>query len=399
MWVREPELEDRGKGLIDRTDDPLWGSIIVADCTGLGGLCDMYREHGAKVAFGSALMDKLEGDREYSQQVFDFCNISTPFQQQFSDWDSAISFIKSTKDRLVFKPEGSMSGNVPSFVAKDNEELLSSIEHFKALVGSAQPEFTLQQYIDGTCLSTEGYFDGQQFIGFVHTIERKHFMEGDIGPSGGCVGNLVWPAHREDPVVEHTVLALEGFLRERSYIGTIDINAVINEEGIWALEFTPRFGYDAFPTTLLALYTGEFGDFLYRMASSAGGTLDVAERFGAGVRLTIPPWPSEKFGTPNRYIHVSAEQGVQVGNLKEDHLIDRFYPYDIKLEDDMLVTSGGYGVLGVMNAYGDSIDEAFDRAYRRVRRIQVPDLQYRKDLGEVCKSDYRKLARVMEHVS
>lgn len=390
VFIRETETEDRGKGLIDTTSDPSWGEVIVADCTGMGGLCDRFREHGAKVCCGSSLADKLETDRAFSQEVMERCGIETPESQSFNDWETAEAFIAASKDRLVFKPEGKLSGIIPSYCAKDNQELLESLDHFKTICGQTQPEFTLQQFIEGVCVSTEGWFDGHRFTGLNRTIERKHFLNGDIGPSGGCTGNLVWPVGFDDPIAQRTVLKLEGFLAEHDYRGPIDVNAVVNDEGVYGLEFTPRMGYDAFPTLLYGLYTGEFGAFLYGLSIGEAPEAELAERFAAGIRLSIPPWPTEKF---------KAEKGIPIRGLSPHALIDRFYPYDVELSEDRLVTSGGFGIVGVMNAYSDSVEDAFRKAYRRVRRVQVPDIQYRTDLGEVCAKDYAKLSRIVSAVS
>lgn len=386
VFIRDPEAADRCKGLIETGNDYSWGDIVVADCTGMGALCDRFREHGAKVVGGSGLADKLEQDRQYAERVMRQCGILVPEARSFSDWESAERFIKDSEDRLVFKPEGRLAGIIPSYCASDSEELLESIAHFKSLVGESQPEFTLQQFIEGTCVSTEAWFDGEKFIRpFNHTIERKHFMDGDIGPSGGCTGNVVWPAEVDDPICRQTVLRLEGFLREHRYIGAIDINAVVNEEGVYALEFTPRFGYDAFPTFLYGLYAGEFGALLYSMAAGDGPeSMDVADRFAAGVRISLPPWPTEKH---------KSESGVPIRGLEQQDLVSKFYPYEVSLENGKLVTSGGYGIIGVMNGTGESVSEAFARAYLEVSKVKIPDMQYRTDLGAVCRKDYRELER------
>ncbi len=190
IFIRDPEAEGRGKGLVEHDTEPSFGEVIVADCTGFGSICDRFREHGAKVVGGSALADRLESDRKFSQQVMEACGIETPKAQSFTDWDAAHKFIEESEEKLVFKPEGKLSGVVPSYCPSSNEELLASLEHFKSLCGNTEPEFTLQEFIEGTCVSTEGWFDGEHFIQpFNHTIERKHFLNGDIGPSGGCTGN------------------------------------------------------------------------------------------------------------------------------------------------------------------------------------------------------------------
>jgi phosphoribosylamine--glycine ligase len=388
IWIRESDAEKRGTGLVEHATNDSWGDIVVADCTGSGPILDHMAEHGAKVVGGSSLADRLETDREFSDEVMRAAGIPTPESRSFDDWDEAEEFIRSSKDRLVFKPEGSLSGNIPSYTPSDNKELLEAMDHFESIAGSAKPQFTLQQFIEGTCVSTEGWFDGEKWVPpFNHTIERKHFLDGDIGPSGGCTGNTVWPCDPDDPSAREGIAKMEKFLTAHLYRGPIDLNSVVNEEGLWGLEFTPRMGWDSLPTFLYGLYDGDFGELLYQIASGDGPKrMPLRDVFAAGIRISLPPWPSEKY---------AAEQGIPIRGITPGELLTDFYPYEVEQRDGKLFTSGGVGIIGVMNAYGDSIGEAFAKAYERVKRLKIPDMQYRTDLAEQCFHDYRELERIL----
>lgn len=386
IWIRDPEAEGRCTGLITHAKDYRFGETIVADCTGAGVLMDSFREDGRRTVGGSSFADKLECDRAFATQVMKKCGIRTPESHSFTKWEDAVEYAntKDKKDRLVFKPEGKLSGVVPSYVSYDRDDLLQNIEHFKSTFGStSEPEFTIQQFVEGVAISTEGWFDGKKWVlPFNQTIERKHLMVGDLGPSGGCSGNLVYPIDVDNPILVDGLLRLEPVLEENMYTGAIDLNTVVNEDGIWALEFTPRFGYDAFPTLLYGLYDGDFGYFLDSLARHDGDDeMEIVDSFAAGVRVSIPPWPTEKF---------HAEQGVPLRGLSKESR-KWFYPYDIESRDGELFSSGGYGIIGVVNGRGDTIDEAFSSAYKILDKLKLPDKQYRNDLAEVCRKDLRKI--------
>lgn len=385
IFTKDYRADTRGKGLVEHTDDAHFGECIVSDCTGSGPILDHLRSYGHRVIGGSSLMDRMESDRGFSDDLMQFYGIKTPDSQSFEDWSEAVEFIKANrKKRWVFKPDGSLSGCIPSYTPSDNEELLEAIDHFKTLLGAGKPQFTLQEFIEGVAVSTEGWFDGYKWIPpFNHTIERKHLMAGDVGPSGGCTGNVVWACDESDPIVSDGVGRLESFLAKHLYCGPIDLNSIVNEDGVWGLEFTPRFGYDAFPTLLHGLYQGEFGRFLWECASGDGpARMDVRDGFAAGIRISIPPWPNEK---------QPAEAGIPIRGIEPEDLLDRVFPYDMQLQDGKLVTSGGFGIIGVVMGYGETCAGSFRSAYHNLESIKIPDMQYRTDLSSVCSQDLAKL--------
>ena len=391
IWFREVESANRCKGLVkeDEGFEIDHDTVIVADCTGSGDFCDSYRESGNPVLGGSKIADKLESDRAYSTDVFENSGIKTPETKFFNDWEEARAYVETSKDKLVFKPEGDLSGVIPSYVSSDSEDMLEMLEFYKGQSPRTVPAFALQSFIEGTCVSSEAWFNGTEFIGpFNHTIERKQLMNNDLGPSGGCTGNVVWSCVdcEECPICKATLWKLEDFLRSVNYVGPIDVNTVVSDDGVFALEFTPRFGYDATPTLLCALLASPIGLFLDSVARGIGGEMPLFPGFAAGVRVTVPPWPSEKFPGP---------EGLPLRGIKK---FDRFYPYDVMKVEDEFLTSGGYGITGVALGNGASIDEAFADAYKVAKKLRLPDKQYRGDLAEVCSRDFKRLnSFIREH--
>lgn len=387
MWIRDPEAEKRGEGLIEKGSLPVGGEgvILVADCTGSGAILDSYKTNGGRTYNGSQFQDRLEGDRRFSSETFKRCGIPEPMSQSFTSWEDAEGFVTEYEERLVFKPEGKLSGNLPSYVAYDNADMLHMLSHFKGIMGEDEPEFVLQEFIKGVCISSEAFVSKGEILSPTnHTLERKQLMVGDLGPSGGCTGNVVWRCEGECPLCDQ-LEKLAPVLREHEYTGCIDINSVVSSDGdIYALEFTPRFGYDAFPTLLYGLFDGNFGGFINDCSRGDRPEIPLRNGFAAGIRVSVPPWPSEEF---------HARSDLPIGGLRESDF-ERFYPYEISMSKNLFVTSGGYGIIGVAVGYSEEgIEEAFEDAYKLCERLRLPDKQYRTDLGEVFKSDLTKLRR------
>ena len=128
--VFDSTFENQGKGLVDCCDAYEFGQTVIADVTGFGPLLDKFRDEGVRIFSGSTFADKLEKDRALAQEVMEEAKIETPKAESASSWDDAVGLIEKFGDmseRIVLKPEGSLSGVVPSYVA-------SSVEDAKAML-------------------------------------------------------------------------------------------------------------------------------------------------------------------------------------------------------------------------------------------------------------------------
>ena len=58
------------------------------------------------------------------------------------------------------------------------------------------------------------------------------------------MGNVVIPTHG-NKLTDATIIKLAPFLKRISYRGPVDINTIVDEHRVYALEITARLGYDA----------------------------------------------------------------------------------------------------------------------------------------------------------
>ena len=65
---------------------------------------------------------------------------------------------------------------------------------------------------------------------------------------------------------------------------------IVNEAGIWPLEFTCRFGYPGF-AVLEPLQEVGWGALLHGLATGALDRLPARSGFSVGIVLTVPPFP------------------------------------------------------------------------------------------------------------
>ena len=388
-WIRQKKSRRNYDGIlrkVERWEDWLSNdTIVVFDSTGGGKLADRLRSKGHHVFGASAFADQLEYDRGTAFTLLEEAGVKVPESRTFYDWEEGKHYAKG-EDQLVFKPSGELAKDPTcgSYCALDPEDMVEMLDYYQG-VTTKPPEFELQHFIeDGVALSTEGWFNGEDWLWpFNHTSERKQMMNENLGPSMGCSGNVVWPCDRLNQVIDNGLGRVTDVLRRENYIGPIDLNTVVTPNGdVWALEFTPRFGYDAMPA-LLQLYGGDNGNIGPLIASLARGERprDMVFKggFGAGLHISIPPYPSDEFhhlgGVPIR--------GFAKGDLHS------LYFFDVMLDDkSRLVSAPDVGAGFVTTGWGMSIQEAFSMPYSLAKRAKVPEKQYRTDMAVEMQKDY-----------
>lgn len=393
-WLRDRRSKKNYDGLLVKPQK--WETfldketIVVFDSTGGGKTGDRLRAQGYSVFMGSVFADTLELERDVAFGFMEQVGIKVPRSETFHDWEAGRAFVKREKGRWAFKPNASLVKDqaIGSYVGTDEEDMIEMITYFES-IATHPADFELQEFKEGVAISTEGWFNGEQFMTpFNHTVERKQLMNENLGPSGGCSGNLVWAwPIGTNHIIEQGIKLMEPILREFEYIGPIDLNSIVNEEGVWALEFTPRFGYDALPA-FLELFEGDVGEDLIKPLARKERPKEFVMKagYGSALRVDVPPYPSEQF---------THEGNVPIrGFERKDR--PHLYFYDVMLNDaNKLVSAPAYGAIVAITGRGDTPNQAFQSPYEIAKRSQIPEKMYRTDLVEVLSKDIAEFERLV----
>jgi phosphoribosylamine--glycine ligase len=391
-WIRGRTEKGNYDGLIEkveRWEDYLTkDTIVVFDSSGGGRSADRLRARGHHVFTGSVFADNLEVDRQLAFELMEQVGIKVPPFKVFYKWEDGKEYVKQRNKRVVFKPSGPLSDDdaVGSYVSSDPDDMMTMMDYFEGVSHHAV-EFIIQDFVEGIAVSTEGWFNGYEWMApFNQTIEHKQMYVDDLGPSSGCAFNIVWKVGQTNKVVEEGIKLMSPILVENNYVGPIDLNTVVNNDGVWALEFTPRFGYDAFPA-LLELVDMDLGEIIAKMArGEQPDELPLKEGFGSALRVSIPPHPSEEFRHPG---------GIPIQGLTRS---DRphLYFFEVRFDEaDRLVSSCGGGAICAVTGYGKTISESFEDVYCIAKRLRIPEKQYRTDAVSALTKDHTKFHHTM----
>lgn len=396
-WIRSADAKSVGDGLVEKVGDledlihdaSPENDVFIFDVTGNGVVADFLRNNSFAVLGGSILADRLERDRTFGYKVMSDGGIEVPETKSFTDFDAAKQFVEEHSDvRWVYKPSKQLGDLSPSHVSYDAEDLIEMLTNIAHEVDIETPQFELQAFEKGIALSTEFWFQNGEFIPGLtnHTLERKELMNGDIGPSGGCLGNIVWMCDG-CPACEEYGKLLPWFRKER-YHGMCDLNTIVSPKGIYGLEFTPRFGYDASPTLFWELIEGDLGDSFAELARGTLREVSTRSGFAGAVRITIPPWPTEKY---------TAEENVPIRGLNDDWEKST-YLYNVKSarEDPSdLRTAGAWGIVLLCTGYSVNPSRALDKPLDACKAVRLKNRQFRTDLAKQFEDDLEKLEAVI----
>jgi phosphoribosylamine--glycine ligase len=245
----------------------------------------------------------------------------------------------------------------------------------------------------GVEVGVGAYFDGQRFLRpACLDWEHKRFFPGDLGELTGEMGTLV-TYRRSERLFAETLGRMEGKLREHGYRGYINVNTIVDDEGVHPLEFTCRFGYPGF-AILQALQLGGWSDLFRRMTGRhprSGEPFQTRDGFCVGVVLTVPPFPYAlgydrlSKGLPilfRRALDEEDHRNIHYGEVAL-HDARSGVTEDVRtVAPGRLITSGVVGYVMVVTGCGPTVEETRRAAYQRVAAVCLPNGRHRLDIGE-----------------
>jgi phosphoribosylamine---glycine ligase len=380
-----------GNGFVPKTDDwereVEWADVIVFDdVLGQGAKAQKLRAAGRPVVGGTPYTDRLEDDRAFGQQELKAAGVAIIPQENFTSFDDAIAFVQANPNRYVIKPSGEAQ-NLKQllFVGEDEHgaDVIQVLEDYKRAWASRIKEFQLQRRIVGVEVAIGAFFNGKEFILPINVnFEHKKLFPGDIGPSTGEMGTAMFWSE-PNRLFAATLKKMEAKLKEEGYVGYIDVNCIVNSNGIFPLEFTARFGYPTISIQQEGMLT-PIGEFLHRLAEGSITRFKARSGFQVGVRIVVPPFPyrdPETFETSSKDAVIIFKKPMREGVHIED----------VKTVDNEWLVTGTSGVVLIVVGLGSTMKQAQRQVYNRIENIMIPNMFYRKDIGDRWFEDFDRL--------
>jgi phosphoribosylamine--glycine ligase len=349
------------------------------------GLVDRLDDAGIRAFGPSAAAARLEASKAYTR---DFCarhGIPGPAYRAFgaAEAEAARRYVEERGAPIVIKADGLAAGKGVT-VAGTVEEAIGAIEAaFGGAFGTAGERVVVEEALSGEEASLFALVDGEHVLEFGTAQDHKAAFDGDRGPNTGGMGAytpapVMTPALTEQAMAEIVHPTVAGMAAEGTpYRGVLYAGLMITDAGPKLLEYNVRFG-DPECQALLVRLMSDLGQLLRGAADGMLGHMDL--RWYPEPALTVVMAAS---GYPGAH-----QTGGEIRGLDEAAGIDgvTIFHAGTRIEHGRVHAAGGR-VLNV-SASGPTLQEAHDRAYAAIARIDWPGGFFRRDIG------WRALARM-----
>lgn len=392
FYTKCEDDKEVGDGFIEKIDSweewVDWADVIIFDdVLGQGEIAKKLREQGKLVIGGTPYTDRLEDDRGFGQDELKRHGINIIPSWTFTSFDEAISFVQQNPGKYVLKPCGE-AANIKRllFVGEDEEgkDILQILEAYKKTWSEKVKEFQLQKTISGVEVAVGAFFNGKEFMYPINVnFEHKKLFPGNIGPATGEMGtSMFWSGPNK--IFNNTIKKMEATLAEEGYVGYIDVNCIVNNNGIYPLEFTSRFGYPTISIQQEGILN-PMGEFFYEMArGNSSFKLRTKSGFQVGARIVVPPFP---FDDDKTFESFSKDAVI----MFKKPVYDGIHIEDVKRVNGDWIVTGVAGVVLIVCGTGQTMKQAQAQMYSRMNNIIIPNMYYRDDIGDRWHEDSDKL--------
>lgn len=351
--------------------------VVGPEAPLVAGVADRLREAGIPVFGPGASGARLEGSKVFSKEFMGRHHIPTSSFDRCTDLASCAEALDRRRPPFVVKADGLAAGK-GAFVLptrEEAEEVCRRLLEDRSL-GDAGSTVVVEDFVEGFEITALAVTDGTAIRLLPLSQDHKRAYDGDRGPNTGGMGAYApvpWGTEELVARIQREVLepTLEGLRAEGiPYCGVLYAGLMLAPDGgLSVLEYNVRLG-DPEAQEVLPVFGGDWLDLVLHCLRGD---------------LASYPWPKPR---GHALGVVLASEGYPEAPRTGDPL-EGTEPFDdgtslvfhagTGRDQGRLVSRGGR-VLTVVGL-GESLEQARDRAYRRLERIRLEGSFFRTDIG------------------
>lgn len=339
------------------------------------GIVDRFKEHGLAIFGPDKRAAMLEGSKAYAKEFMKKYGVKTAAYETFEDSKAAKNYLETCEYPVVVKASGLAAGK-GVIICADKSEAVAAVEEImeENKFGSAGATVVIEEFLEGVEASILSVTDSRQIVPFISAKDHKKIGDGETGLNTGGMGVISPNPYVTEDVNEAFIRdilnpTLEGIKAEGlEFCGVIFFGLMINERGVYLLEYNMRMGDPETQVVLPLLETDLYEIFRDTLEGKLDGE-KISWKSGSACCVV-----AASGGYPESY-----NKGYIIDGTED--IEDTVFMAGVRKEGDSLLTNGGR-VLNVV-ALGRDLTEARSRAYNSIGNISFDKIYYRRDIGKV----------------
>jgi phosphoribosylamine--glycine ligase len=318
----------------------------------------------------------LEGSKDFSKQFMQKHGVPTARYKAFTkeNLTEGFTFLETLEAPYVLKADGLAAGKgvlILNSLEEAKTELKEMVSNEK--FGKASTTVVIEEFLKGIELSVFVLTDGKSYKILPSAKDYKRIGEGDQGLNTGGMGAIspvpfadkAFLSKVEELVVKPTIAGLQkdGI----DYRGFIFIGLMNDNGNPSVVEYNVRMG-DPETEVVLPRIASDLFDLFEGVADQNlhEKSFSVRDKVATTVMLVSGGYPEgyEKHKEITGFENVNESIVFHAGT---------------DVVDNKVVTSGGR-VMAV-TSLGNTIEEALEKSYRSIQKINFDKMNYRKDIG------------------
>jgi phosphoribosylamine--glycine ligase len=349
------------------------------------GLVDQLEHLGFRVFGPTQAAARLETSKSFAKAFMQRHGIPTAAHALCTSLGEVREELPRFTVPVVVKADGLAAGKGVVICATHHQAEQAAAEMFSgSLLGTAETEIVLEEFLDGEEVSFFALCDGKHAVSLAAAQDHKRIGEGDTGPNTGGMGaytgdGLLAP-RMEQWLLENVaqVVVDEMALDGTPFHGILFCGMMLvqQKDGTtlpMTLEFNTRFGDPETQAILVRLET-DIVDIFDAAIDGTADRLEIRQRPGASVCVI-----AASGGYPGKHASGLPISGLDSAQVSETVVFHSGTAW----KDGEIVTAGGR-VLGITAASAEGLSplqSALGKCYAALETISFDGMQFRRDIG------------------
>ena len=344
-------------------------TVVGPEAALANDIATVFADAGLRIFAPTAAAARIETSKEFAKDLMRKYQIPTAGYRTFEDYDSAKRHLDGQGAPIVIKYDGLAAGK-GVVVAMTVEEADNALKDMLLDNRFGKGKVVMEEFLQGPEFSLLTLVNGEQVVPLVIAQDHKRAYDGDKGPNTGGMGAYspvpVIPQAQIDWALEHIMKPTAKALKSEGcpFCGVLYGGLMLTKDGPKVIEFNARFG-DPETEVVLPKLKSDLTQMMLDVLDNKEVTPEFHDEAFLGVVLAANGYP----GSYTKNIPLNDPAGLS----------QQVFCMGVKEEGGQLLSNGGRVLIVV--GRGNTLQEAQQDAYQGVKKMEHPNLFYRKDIG------------------